>query len=228
LRNSDRPRLLSIEARGKVALLLLSLWSQEGTMLTEPQITFRHMTTSPALLADIQRRIAWLERFHPAIVGCHVAVEAPRKHHRQGGLFRVRVEISVPGGEVVVSRSPPAHQSHADVYVAVRDAFRAARRELMDRARLMRGDVKGHAAPQVGQVARTFDEPRGRYGFLETPEGREVYFHEHALLDEWEDLAAGDRVRFVEESGNKGPQASTVEKIGPAPHPRPGGAEATG
>jgi cold shock CspA family protein/ribosome-associated translation inhibitor RaiA len=184
-------------------------------MLTEPRITFRHMSSSPALLADIHRRIAWLERFHPAIVGCHVAVEAPRRH-RQGGLFRVRVEVSVPGGEVVVSRSPPAHHSHSDAYVAVRDAFRAARRELMDRARLMRGDVKGHVVQLTGHVVRLFDEPRGRYGFLGTGDGREIYFHEHALLDEWSDLRVGDRVRFVEEAGDKGPQASTVERLGPA------------
>jgi cold shock CspA family protein len=190
-------------------------------MLTEPQITFRHMSSSPAVLADVQRRIIWLERFHPSIVGCHVAVEAPRKRHRQGGLFRVRVEVSVPGGEVVVSRSPPEHHSHTDVYVAIRDAFRAARRELMDRARLMRGDVKGHVAPLTGHIARLFDEPRGRYGFLETGDGREIYFHEHALLDEWEDVRVGDRVRFVEEGGDKGPQASTVERLGSPPSKAP-------
>lgn len=182
-------------------------------MRIEPQITFRNMASSPAVEADVQRRIAWLQRFHPAIVGCHVAVEAPRKRHKQGGLFRVRIELSVPGGELVVSRSPPEHASHADVYVAVRDAFRAARRELLDHARLIRGDVKAHVPPSTGEVVRLFDEPRGRFGFLSTDDGREIYFHEHALLDDWRDVAVGDRVRFVEEAGDKGPQASTVERI---------------
>jgi cold shock CspA family protein len=183
-------------------------------MLTEPQITFRNMSSSPAVEADVRRRIAWLERFHPAIVGCHVAVEAPQKRHKQGGLFRVRIEVTVPGGEIVVSRAPPEHASHADVYVATRDAFRAARRELADRARLIRGDVKAHAPSQTATIARLFEEPRGRFGFLATDDGREIYFHEHALLDAWDDVVVGDRVRFVEESGDKGPQASTVERTG--------------
>jgi cold shock CspA family protein/ribosome-associated translation inhibitor RaiA len=183
-------------------------------MRVEPQITFRNMSSSPAVEADVRRRIRWLERFHPAIVGCHVAVEAPNRRHKQGDLFRVRIEVSVPGGEVVVSRSPPEHASHADVYVAVRDAFRAARRELADRVRLMRGDVKEHVPTSSGEIVRLFDEPRGRYGFLATDDGREVYFHEHALLDAWDDVVVGDRVRFVEEAGDKGPQASTVERTG--------------
>jgi cold shock CspA family protein/ribosome-associated translation inhibitor RaiA len=182
-------------------------------MLTEPQITFRNMSSSPAVETDVRRRIAWLERFYPAIVGCHVAIEAPRRH-RQGGLFRVRIEVAVPGGEVVVSRSPAESHDHADVYVAVRDAFRAARREVMDRARRLRGDVKEHVPAPAGRIARLFDEPRGRYGFLQTDDGRDVYFHEHAVLDAWEELRVGDRVRFVETSGDKGPQASTVEVIG--------------
>jgi cold shock CspA family protein len=183
-------------------------------MLTDPQITFRNMSSSPAVEADVRRRIAWLERFHPAIVGCHVAIEAPRRRHRQGGLFRIRIEVAVPGGEVVVSRAPDEDHAHADVYVAIRDAFRAARRELMDRARRIRGDVKGHLPLPTGQIARLFDEPRGRYGFLRTDDGREIYFHEHAVLDDWEDLRIGHRVRFVEESGDRGPQASTVEVVG--------------
>jgi cold shock CspA family protein/ribosome-associated translation inhibitor RaiA len=181
-------------------------------MQTPLQITYRNLTSSPALEEDIERRVRWLERFHPRIVGCHVAIEAPNQHHRQGGLFRVRIEIAIPGGEIVVSRSPQADHSHADVYVAIRDAFRAARRELMDRARVLRGDMKEHVAEDVGRVVRLFDDPRGRYGFLETVEGREVYFHEHALLDDWEDLRTGDRVRYVEVQGDKGPQASTVER----------------
>jgi len=164
----------------------------------------------------VRRGIVWLERVRPSIVGCHVAIEAPRRRHRQGGLFRVRVEVGVPGGEVVVSRSPPKHHGHPEVYVAIRDAFRAARRESMDRARLMRRDVKDHVAPLTGHVARLLDEPRGPCGFFVTGDSREAYCHEHALVDGCDDRRAGDRVRFVEEAGDRGPQASAVKRIGRA------------
>jgi len=148
-------------------------------------------------------------------MACRVTVEAPHRHHRDGNEFRVRIDLSVPGRDVVVGRSPP-HHAHTDVYVAIKDAFRAARREVMDQLRLRRGNVKEHVPVPTGRVARIFDEPNGRYGFLETDDGRDVYFHEHALLDGWDDLAVGARVRFVEEVGDKGPQASTVEIVAAA------------
>lgn len=182
-------------------------------MILQPQITFRNMDASAALEADVLRRTEWLERFHPTIMGCRVVIEAPHRHHKQGTPFRVRIDITVPGAEIVVGRDPPEHRAHADVYVAVRDAFRAARRKLLDHHRLVQGQVKFHEAPPLGRVARLFDEPGGRYGFLESPEGYDVYFHENAVLDGWDEIKVGDRVRYVEELGDKGPQASTVEVV---------------
>lgn len=183
-------------------------------MILEPQITFRHMDPSPAVEADVRRRLVWLERFHPRIMGCRVVIEAPHQHRRQGTPYHCRIDLTVPGAQLVVGRDPPSHEAHADVYVAVRDAFRAARRELMDHARIMRREVKAHEPVPLGRVARMFDEPGARYGFVETDDGREVFFHENAVLDGWDDLNVGDRVRFVEEQGDKGPQASTLERAG--------------
>ncbi|HEX6203170.1 MAG TPA: cold shock domain-containing protein, partial [Thermoanaerobaculia bacterium] len=58
------------------------------------------------------------------------------------------------------------------------------------------------------------------YGFIAADDGREIYFHKNAVLPPgFDEIAVGSRVRFHEEQGNEGPQASTVEILG-APRPR--------
>jgi ribosome-associated translation inhibitor RaiA len=104
-------------------------------MKTDPQIAFHQMPTSPALEAHIRRAVDGLETHFDRMTGCRVSVEAPHRHHRHGRLYRVVIEIGMPGGRVVVGRSPDEHAAHSDAHVAVRDAFRAARRRLDDRVR---------------------------------------------------------------------------------------------
>jgi ribosomal subunit interface protein len=111
------------------------------------QISFRNMEPSPAVEARIRKKAEKLERFHDRIIGCTVVVEAPHRHHHKGKLYTVRVDISVPGKDVVVDRAKPENHAHEDVYVAIRDAFNAATRRLEDQMRKMRGDVKTHAGP---------------------------------------------------------------------------------
>lgn len=113
-------------------------------MLLPVQVTFRNLDASPAVLAEVVRRAALLDRYHPRLQSCHVAVEAPHRHKRKGAPYRVRIDLVLPGAELVAGRNPAEHATHADVYIAVRDAFRAVRRELMDAARRSRGDVKAH------------------------------------------------------------------------------------
>ena len=110
------------------------------------QISFRNMDPSPAVEARIRKKAEKLERFHDRIIGCTVVVEAPHRHQHKGKLYSVRVDISVPGKDVIVDRAKPEDQAHEDVYVAIRDAFNAAARRLEDQARKMRGDVKTHGA----------------------------------------------------------------------------------
>jgi hypothetical protein len=90
------------------------------------------MPRSPALEARIRRAVSDLETFFDGIVGCRVSVAAPHRHHHHGRLYHVVVEISVPGMRIVVGRSPDEQTSHIAAHVAVRDAFRAARRRLED------------------------------------------------------------------------------------------------
>jgi ribosome-associated translation inhibitor RaiA len=111
------------------------------------QITFRNMDPSPAVEAHIRERADALDRLFARIIGCWVALEASGRHQRKGRLYHVRVDLAVPGREIVVSRDPRAHQAHEDVLVAVRDAFDAVRRQLEDHVRVARGDVKTHETP---------------------------------------------------------------------------------
>jgi ribosomal subunit interface protein len=179
------------------------------------QVSFRNMDSSPAVEADVRDKAARLERFHERITSCRVVVEAPHRHHRKGMLYDVRLDITVPGEEIVVQRSGPENQAHEDVYVAVRDAFDAARRRLEDHVRRTTGRTKAHEVPLHGTVLRLF--PEQGYGFIETAEGEEVYFHRNSVVDAaFEDLEVGDAVRLVVASGESehGAQASTVRPMG--------------
>ncbi len=173
------------------------------------QVTFRDMTPSDAVSARIEQEMERLDSLFGGIMGCRVLVESPHHHHHKGNLFHVRVDLTVVGGEIVAGRDPAGRHAHEDVYVAIRDTFRAVRRRLEDYARKRRGQVKWHVEPSIAFVARLL--PAEGYGFLHTTEGREIYFHENSVLDGgFAALEVGGEVRFVEEAGEQGPQASSV------------------
>lgn len=113
------------------------------------QITFRHMSASPALEARIRELASRLEKFSGQIMRCHVVVEPPAHHQHQGFLFDFRIDITLPDEEIAIRRAHPADHAHEDPYVALRDAFRAARRRLEDYERKRRCDVKAHTQPTV-------------------------------------------------------------------------------
>ncbi|HLK10644.1 MAG TPA: HPF/RaiA family ribosome-associated protein [Candidatus Binatia bacterium] len=176
------------------------------------EVRFRNMAPSPALEAAIRERAQKLEEFCDRITGCRVVVEAPHRRHHQGNLYHLRIDLTVPGREIVVRRDPPEDRTHEDVYVVVRDAFDAVRRQLEDHVRRQRGDVKSHTGPPHGRIVRLL--PEKGYGFIRAADGREIYFHAHAVVGETIDrLAVGAEVAFVEELGEKGPQASTVRLV---------------
>jgi len=145
------------------------------------QITWRDVSLSEAIEADIREKAEKLEHFYGHIISCRVVVGAPHAHSHKGKLYRLHIDINVPGRETSVTHDPAQHHSHEDIYVAIRDAFDAARRQLQDHARFRRGDVKQHDMHHAARVIRRF--PVQRYGFLLTPDGREIYFHENSLLN---------------------------------------------
>ncbi len=183
-------------------------------MKTPLELTFRHMASTPALKARIKKETAKLERYFPEIISCHVIVEEPHARRNQGNLFRIRVDVRIPGHEIAVSREHHDRQQDADAYIAIREAFDAARRQLQDTARVMRNDVKTHTTGPTGRVLKLF--PMLDYGTILDGDGREIYFHRNAVVGhQFGELKEGDAVRFVEAPGEKGPQASTVQVISP-------------
>ena len=173
------------------------------------QITFRHMEPSPALEARIQELAGRLDKFSADIMRCHVIVEAPHKHQHQGGVFEVTIDLTVPDKEIAIGRSHPIRHAHEDSYVALRDAFRAARRKLEDYERERHPPAKTHIGPPQGWVCEL--HPEQDFGRIETDDGRLIYFHRNSVMDRpFEQLSIGTEVRFHEEPGDLGPQASTV------------------
>jgi ribosomal subunit interface protein len=114
------------------------------------EIVFHNVDRSPSVEAAVRERAAKLELFAENITSCRVAVEAPHKNHQQGNLYTVRVDLRFPGGEIVANRSHSEDHAHEDVYVALRDAFKAVRRQLQDRQRIRRGEVKSHESETAG------------------------------------------------------------------------------
>ena len=173
-------------------------------MRLTPQVTLKDIPHSDAVEAKIREKVTKLERFHSRIMGCRVAVESPQRRQHQGKLYTVRIDITVPGEELVINRV-----ENEDLYVAIRDAFDAANRKLEEQARRQRGDVKAHVEPPRGRVAKIY--PDKDHGFIETNDGREIYFHRNSLIDlDFDRLKEGAEVVFLEEQGEKGPQAFRV------------------
>lgn len=198
-------------------------------MKTPLQTTFRNLDHSEALVARIQEEADKLDQCFDRITSCRVMVETPHRHHRRGDSFHIRIEVRVPGKELVVSHDsssraaghdeaeqgerPEAGETHKDVYVAIRDSFKAMRRQVEDYARTLRHEVKTHCAIPHAKIGKLF--PQEGYGFIVTPAGREIYFHRNSVVNAaFERLAIGCEVFFHEEAGEKGPQASSVRPVG--------------
>ena len=168
------------------------------------QITAQNCVLSPTEEQAIRDAAAKLDEFAPRIVSCHVTVEMPKRRGRTGRQYRIHAKLELPGEEIVVRR--PADEV---LITAVQQTFKALGRKLQDHARRQRGDVKLPRRASRGLVLRLF--PVKGYGFLSSEDGHEIYFDRRSVLnDAFDRLEEGAEVRYVEESGERGPQASTV------------------
>jgi len=171
------------------------------------------MDSSEAVEAVIRKDAERLDKLCDRIMRCHVVVEEDHRHHHKGNLYHVRIDLTVPDNELVASREPDQHHAHEDVYVAVRDAFDAVSRQLEKYVERRSRDVKTHEVPSHGKISEICTD-RG-FGKIACSDGREIYFHENSILNAvFDKLELGAEVRFVEEEGDEGPQASTVKLIG--------------
>lgn len=197
----------------------------------ELQIAFRNFDSSEWMERRVRDEVARLERYYPRIISCRVLLELAHRHHLAGNRFRVRIEIGLPGDDIIVNHEPDLHAAlqdiaierpsrqaevepeHKHLVVAIDNAFETARRRLQDFARRQRGDTKAHAPRPTGKVVRL--DVAAEFGFIQATDGHEVYFHRNAVLnDDFDCLEIGTEVTFTEEAGDRGPQASTVRRIG--------------
>ncbi len=201
-------------------------------MQLTPTITFRGVHRTDALEADILTRLRKLETYYSRIMGCRVLVELLQRHHEAGNRYHVRIDLTVPGEDIVVSHEAGPHATaqdmHADTlhkvaesdperkhaHVAIRAAFDVARRRVQDYARRQRGTVKTTARQMRGRVSQLF--PVDGFGYIEAEDGHEVHFQKSSVLkDAFARLAVDSAVSFEEEQGDKGPQASSVKLLHP-------------
>lgn len=184
-------------------------------MIIPLEITYRGLEKSEALENHIRGKAEKLERYHERIISCRVVVEEDQEEQRAGSLFRVRVIVRVPPGrEIIGTYESLQLETRSQLETAVSEAFDAARRQLLKVKAKQQGETKHHPMQEerVGHVMTLFRDKE--YGFIRTQEGREMYFHKNAVLNnDFDRLEIGTGVRYSPSEGEKGPQASTVQIV---------------
>lgn len=183
-------------------------------MQTQPQIDFQGLEPSAERREKILKLIEKLEDRFGRATACRVVVKGPGAHHHTGGLYEINLHLVLPDKrEVAIERTPHLDERFQDFDFALNDAFKRARRRLQEQVRRMRGKLKHHEARPTAVVKRLVAEEG--YGFLESADGREIYFHRNCVeAPGFEALKPGAPVRYKEEEGQKGPQASRVTPLG--------------
>lgn len=178
------------------------------------QVAFEGIQHSDAIEARIREEADKLEQFFGRLISARVVVARPQHRHHKGDTYHIRIHLAVPdAADIAVSREPAATGAHEDVYVTIRDAFKAARRQLQDIVRKRDGHVKEHEVPPHGVIAAI--HAGAGYGFITSSDGREIYFHRNSVADDrFDELNVGEEVRFSETEGDEGPQASFVQPVG--------------
>jgi cold shock CspA family protein len=172
------------------------------------QLSFHGISPSAPVTDYVRKRAQKLITFADRVRICRVAIEAPHRHKREGRPYRVRIEVSVPGKEVVVSRDVGGY-AQTDLYATIDAAFDDAQRRVQDQARRLRGKVKRHDRSRRGVVSKLYGYEG--YGFIETSDGEEIYFQRNSVLNRGFDrMKRGAKVRFTDVTGEDGVHASTV------------------
>jgi protein required for attachment to host cells/ribosome-associated translation inhibitor RaiA len=97
-----------------------------------PVVMFRKMKPSAAIQDSVIRHAEKLRRLHARVTSCKVTVEGEHGHHRKGPLYRVYVDLRIPGRKITAASTARQAHAHDDVYAAIRDAFVAAQRQLVN------------------------------------------------------------------------------------------------
>jgi len=176
------------------------------------QIAFHGHDQSESCRDLIEEKVSWLEHHYDRITSCRVVIESAHHHHLSSH-YAVRITLSLPGAEIVLTRDSKHHGQELGLDETINNAFDAVRRQLEQHVQRHRNEIKTHEPAARARVERIY--PEEGYGFLGTLDGREIYFHHHAMTNgKFQHLKVGDEVVFVEQEGEKGPQASTVRLVG--------------
>ncbi|KST63706.1 DNA-binding protein [Mastigocoleus testarum BC008] len=191
-------------------------------MQIPPEITYRNITKTEAIDSLIREKIAKLEKFCNYMNSCHVVVEKAHENPESGSPHRISIDITIPHGrEIAVGYNPDKGKQYPPLEAVIRDAFEAARRQLVGLTTEQQGEVKTHPEQEMGAVITKLFSEQG-YGFLkEISTGKEVYFHRNSVTNQsFEQLEVGNGVRFKETEGEMGPQATTVQVVDKQSSPR--------
>ncbi len=113
------------------------------------QITFHGIDHSEAVEQRIREKVSKLEQLDDRITSCRVVIEMHHKNssnlHHKGEPFHIRIDLVLPGAELVVKRDPKESHINEDIFVCLRDAFQSMERQLKELLARQRGDVKAHA-----------------------------------------------------------------------------------
>ena len=170
------------------------------------QVNIRNTSDSPVLIQQIQKNAEKLTRYYKRITHCRVVIDYDQKHQHRGKIFNVKVELDIPGRELMVTR-----KKGEDVYVVARQAFEVMRRQLEELARKRHGRTKTHAEVIFGHVTRLM--PHDGYGFIESVDGQEFYFSlTNVAFPSFDQLQVGDGVYFSPGEIGDGSQAQHISR----------------
>lgn len=180
-------------------------------MQVETEIAYLGITKREDLDELIREKVRHLERINGTLIGCRVTLDKPHHHQRKGTGCRVQVDMTLPPRrELVVSEQIESSADNHDEHLVpmIHRAFEKAERRLQKTTQKQRGEAKQHPTSEAnGFVHELFED----HGFLRGHEDQTVYFHKNSVVGGgFERLKVGSAVRFTEEEGHQGPQASTV------------------
>ena len=177
------------------------------------EVTYRDVEKTEALETLVREKVAKLEQVCDRLNSCRVAIEKIHDRPSSGSPYRVRIDMTVPGQELVAESNPGEEVQYVEVQPVIRDAFDAARRQLKEISERQRNRVKTHEAQDMTAIVTKIFRDEG-YGFIKTFDDREVYFHRNSVLqNDFDRLEVGTGVHFFLEDGEEGPQASTVKIV---------------
>lgn len=191
--------------------------------MQEPlQIAFHNMEHSDFIEQRVRERMGKLERFYDGIISARIVIDAPHKQVKgHKGTLGISISIGVPGRDIVVKREQRLHESNEHLHWVINEAFEAAERQIEEYSRIRRKEVKVDAPGQnYARVVRLY--PEQDYGFIETREQHNIYFHRAVVRDaRFDELELGSEVLYTlaPEEGTMGPMASNIQVIGGQHHP---------